>query len=42
MVVSYNFIERITNEEKEILLAFTSDLFSIGIIMLPNQKVEGP
>jgi hypothetical protein len=42
MIVSYNFIEEITNEEEETLLASKLNLFSIRIITLPDQKVEGP
>jgi len=39
MIVSYNFIEEITNEEEETLLASKLNLFSFGIITLPDQKV---
>ncbi len=42
MIVSYNFIERVTHEEDEILLAFELDLFSIGIFTQPNQMVKRP
>jgi hypothetical protein len=41
-IINYNFLEGVTNEEEEILLAFEPNLFSIGIIMLANQMVEGP
>jgi len=34
MVVNYNFMEGVTYEEEEFLLAYESNLFSIGIIML--------
>lgn len=42
MVVNYNFMEIIIDEEEEILLASELDLFSSGIITLPIRMVKGP
>jgi len=42
MVVTYNFLEGVTNEEKEIFLTSKPNLFSIGIITLFDQMTEGP
>jgi hypothetical protein len=42
MVVIYNFLEGVINEEKEILLTSKVDLFSIGIITLFDQTTKGP
>jgi hypothetical protein len=40
-IVSYNFIEGVTNEEEEILLSSKPNLFSIRII-LPDQTIFEP
>jgi hypothetical protein len=42
MVVTYNFLEGVTNEEKEILLTSKPNLFSNGIITLFDQTIERP
>jgi hypothetical protein len=42
MVITYNFLEGVTNEEEEISLTSKPNLFSIGIIMLLDQKTKGP
>jgi hypothetical protein len=42
MVVTYNFLEGMTDEEEEISLTSKPNLFSIGIITLLDQKTKGP
>jgi len=41
-VVSYKFIEGVINEGKKILLFYEPNLFSIGMITLPDQAVFEP
>jgi hypothetical protein len=42
MVVTYNFLEGVTDKEKEIFLTSKPNLFSIGIITLFDQMIERP
>lgn len=35
----YDFINGVTNEEEEVLLAIELDLFTIGIIFLPETEI---
>jgi hypothetical protein len=42
MVINYNFMERVTYEEKEIIFSSKLDIFSIGMNILPNQEVTEP
>jgi len=41
-IISYNFIEGVTNEEKGILLSYDPNLFSIRMITLPDQAMFEP
>jgi hypothetical protein len=36
MVISYNFIEGVIDEEEKVFLSYEPDLFSIWMITLPN------
>jgi hypothetical protein len=42
MVVTYNFLKGVTNEEEEISLTSKPILFSNGIITLLDQTTKGP
>ncbi len=42
MVVTYNFLEGVTDEKKRIFLISKPNLFSIGIITFFDQTTKGP
>ncbi len=42
MIVNYNFMEGVIDEEEELFISFEPDLFSIGMIALPNEVVVEP
>jgi len=42
IVIRYNFIEGVTNEENEILLSYEPNLFSIGLITFLDQVMSEP
>jgi hypothetical protein len=42
LVVSYNLMEGVTDDKEEILLFYELNLFSIGMITLPDEVVVEP
>jgi hypothetical protein len=42
MVINYNFIKGVTNEEEKIMFFFEPNLFSIEMINFPDQAIFEP